>query len=78
MDDDGNWHRVLAALAMTVQVHDLVTIGVVLGPELAERMYRALHEEPRTAHGDRIDWVTILREIQRQAPRDRYGGKGQP
>jgi hypothetical protein len=58
---------------MMALVRDLVAIGVVLGPDTAERMYRALHEEPRTAHGDRIDWTTILAEINRQTPRGKLG-----
>lgn len=57
---------------MRVVLADLITIGVVLGPELAERVYMSLAAEPRTAHGDRIDWRVILEEITRQAPRDRY------
>lgn len=51
---------------------ELVRIGVVLGPELAERVYYSLKDEPRTRTGTRIDWCVILEEIARQAPRDRY------
>jgi hypothetical protein len=58
---------------MMVLVRDLVTIGVVLGPETAERVYLALHEEPRTPRGDRIDWTTILAEINRQTPKGKVG-----
>lgn len=57
---------------MRVVLADLVKIGVVLGPELAERVYLSLAAEPRTARGDRIDWRVILDEIARQAPRERY------
>ncbi len=60
---------------MMVLVRDLVQIGVVLGQDTAERVYRALHEEPRTAYGDRIDWTTILAEIHRQTPRAPTPGK---
>jgi hypothetical protein len=54
---------------MIVLIDDLIRIGVVLGPSLAERLYFSLAEEPRTAQGVRIDWVTILAEIARQTPR---------
>lgn len=75
MDEDGpsNWRRATGTDAMLVLVRDLIDIGVALGPDTAERVYRALHEEPRTAHGDRIDWTTILAEIHRQAPRGAIG-----
>lgn len=46
-------------------VRDLVQIGRTLGVEMAERMYLALREEPRDAHGDRIDWTAIAAEITR-------------
>jgi hypothetical protein len=58
---------------MMVLVRDLVAIGVVLGPETAERVYLALHEEPRTPRGDRIDWTMILAEINRQTLRGAIG-----
>lgn len=62
----------LEAAAMRIVIADLITIGVVLGPDLAERVYLSLAAEPRTARGDRIDWLVILEEIARQAPQDRY------
>jgi len=50
-------------------INDLVRIGIVMGPDVAERVYLSLAEEPRTAYGVKIDWRIILEEIQRQAPR---------
>lgn len=71
-DDASNWSRALKVDAMRVLIGDLIRIGVVMGPDVAERVYLSLADEPRTARGDRIDWAVILEEIARQAPRERY------
>jgi hypothetical protein len=72
-DERSNWRAAVEASAMAIVVSDLIRIGVVLGPDIAERVYLSLREEPRTAHGIRIDWLSIYGEIVRQRPRDRYG-----
>jgi hypothetical protein len=74
-DSRSNWRRATTHRLMLAQVADLIAIGIALGPATAERVYLALHEEPRTARGDRIDWTTILAEIHRQAPQTRGRGK---
>lgn len=66
MTDLSNWARALECQRMRLLVSDLVAIGVTLGVEMAERAYLSLREEPRTAHGERIDWTTILDLIRRQ------------
>ena len=65
-----NWRKALAGQTM-ISAGDLIVIGVVLGPDLAERVYRSLREEPRSVGGP-VDWITIAAEIHRQAPRDVY------
>lgn len=51
---------------LTLSVEDVVRIGVVLGVDLAERVYGSLREEPLTPRGDRIDWEQIAASIQRR------------
>jgi hypothetical protein len=72
-DHRSNWRSALETYAVAIELRDLIRIGVVLGPDVAERVYLSLREEPRTAHGVRIDWLSIHEEILRLAPRDRYG-----
>lgn len=51
---------------MTALISDLIRIGVVLGLDVAERIYQELRDEPRTAQGDRVDWTEIRAAILRQ------------
>ena len=68
-DERSNWSQCLAVETVRLVINDLVRIGIVMGPDVAERVYLSLAEEPRTAYGVKIDWRIILEEIQRQAPR---------
>lgn len=65
--------RRTARRSNVLTVADLVRIGVVLGPELLERVYRALGSEPRTDTGRPVDLIEIQAEVARLVPRDTYG-----
>ena len=51
---------------MRIYIADLIAIGVTLGPDVAERCYYSLAQEPRDAQGDRIDWTVIRAAIAAQ------------
>lgn len=50
---------------MRLLVSDLIAIGVTLGVEAAERVYRALAHEPIDAQGARVDLTVILAHVAR-------------
>ena len=65
-DDRPNWTRYWEARAVRIHIQDLIDIGVTLGPDVAERCYYSLAQEPRDAQGDRIDWTVIRAAITAQ------------
>lgn len=48
---------------MPLQVEDLILIGRELSVAVAERVYRALSQEPLNRYGERIDWLEIRAQI---------------
>jgi hypothetical protein len=42
-----------------LQVEDLVAIGRTTSVVVAERVYRALAQEPLNRYGERVDWLVI-------------------
>ena len=65
-EDASNWHRAGEVHEMSILIHDLIRIGAVLGVDVAERVYLSLRDQPRTAHGDIVDWLEIRAAIDRQ------------
>jgi hypothetical protein len=46
-----------------LQVEDLIVLGQATSIALAERVYRALAQEPRNRDGERVDWLEIRSRI---------------
>ena len=61
-----NWRQALSALksrTMPLSADLLVHIGCALGESVAWDVYRALHEPPRDANGEAVDWLVIRSRI---------------